>query len=215
MLKIKTFLLRRKPHYSLLPEFCTLLLVLTGATAYSSSHGFFDAPPILALLKQDDIFLREEEHAADKKPEPEKTEQAVPQAWSPGVRFGAFFPGPSSDTGDFSTGPSAGGYIHFPLGAGILETTFDITCLKAPSDVDKDSQLLFMTGVNYLFRLDRFYIGGGATFSNASPINELFLFQAAAGITVHERFDITLYIYIPAGNPNNSYMAALYAGYRF
>ena len=186
-------------------------LLLTAALTVSASENFFENPPLLALLKDNDTPTEKETVPPEKEKE---TEQAI-RSWMLGARFGLFYPGPSSDTDDFITGPAAGGYVHIAAGPGTFEATLDITSLKAPSDVDKEYQLLFLAGTNYLFHLDKFHLGAGVTLANASPINEIFLFQATAGIHVRERIDITMNLYIPAGNPNNSFMIGLYVGYRF
>lgn len=194
---------------------CMCLLLTIPVWTAGASERFFETPVLISLLKEDDAAILETHPRPEEQQDTDNKETARERAWIPGARFGLLYPGPSSDTGDFSFGPSAGGYIHFALGQGTLEATGDIAGLKAPSDVEGEYRLLFMAGVNYLFPIEHVHLGAGVTLANASPVNELLLFQAACSIHLRKRVDISLTVYIPAGNPNNSYMIGLYAGYRF
>jgi hypothetical protein len=174
-------------------------------------NPFMDEPVLLALLKEDGL-IRQEPPVREADPE---TDPSKLRPFSIGGRFGVLYPGHSAETGNFLIGPSVGGFFHMPLWGGTLEATLDISSHDAPAETEFDFQILVLGGANYLYHIDRFYVGGGVSLANATLMNEMLLIQAVGGMNVMKRLDLALAFYFPVGNSNNSCMVGLYMGYRF
>ncbi|MFH1708696.1 MAG: hypothetical protein ABIF71_12385 [Planctomycetota bacterium] len=186
-------------------------LMLAGVLAaavpvWAGEPGLFDSP-CLAMVNEDDALF-------------DAWQREVPaptaEIYHPfGARGGLFWPGASSETGDFGTGLLVGAYGRMRMPGGMIECSLDVTALNAPDDLDASFQFLALGGLSYFYNWKDWYAGGGITLANATPISEMMLVQAAGGMRLFGQADLTLTLYYPAGNTNNSLFAAVTFGYRF
>jgi hypothetical protein len=181
-------------------------LLLAAGSVWAAGPGLFDGP-CLAMVKEEDALFGEWRREV---PAP------TAEVYHPfGARGGLFWPGPSSDTGDFGLGLMAGAYGRMRVPGGAIEFTMDVTALNPHADIAGGLQFLALGGVNYLYLWKDWYAGGGITLANATPVNEMMLIQAVGGMRLFGQADLTLSLYYPAGNTNNSLFAAVTFGYRF